>query len=135
MGTVLARLRADRRGVAALEFAIVAPVLLGLLLGGIDFGRMIYLRQELEYATEAAARYYMVNNGSKTQSDVTGYLTGLVPVMIRADVTVSYADTVNCNANSAVTCTTITATYAYSHTGYLPFAPTMLRATAEAVRY
>jgi hypothetical protein len=52
----------DSRGGAILEFAVLAPVLLTLILGGVDVGRMFYVRQSLEYATEQAARYYMIGS-------------------------------------------------------------------------
>ena len=42
------RLWVDRRGGAAIEFAIVAPVFIGLMLGAVEFGRMYYVRQNLE---------------------------------------------------------------------------------------
>lgn len=46
----------DDRGVAALEFGFVLPVLLLLALGIIDFGRAIWYQATLDYAVEAAAR-------------------------------------------------------------------------------
>ncbi len=47
-------------------------------------------------------------------------------------VTVTYADTANCNSNSAVTCTTITATYVFSFAvGYLGIGAQNLRATRQ----
>ena len=70
---MLLRLAKDGGGGAIVEFALLAPLLLTLLLGGLDFGRMFYVRQGLEYATEEAARYYMLNPASG-QSDITTYL-------------------------------------------------------------
>lgn len=125
----------DRRGVASLEFAILAPVLIVLLIGTVDFGRMFYTRQGLEYATEEAARYYTLNPQSATAT-VTTYLQGKMPEGLGSGVAVAYADTANCNSNSAVTCTTITATYSFSFVGgYMDLTTQTLRATAKAVRY
>ena len=75
---MLLRLAKDGGGGAIVEFALLAPLLLTLLLGGLDFGRMFYVRQGLEYATEEAARYYMLNPASG-QSDITTYLRGRMP--------------------------------------------------------
>jgi Flp pilus assembly protein TadG len=125
----------DQRGVASLEFGILAPVLFLVLIGTIDIGRMFYTRQGLEYATEEAARYYMLNPLSAT-STVTSHLQSKMPGSMGAAVLVAYADTANCNANNSVTCTTITATYSFSFVGgYIGVGTQTLRATAQAVRY
>ena len=123
----------DQRGVSIVEFAIIAPLLLTMTVGVIDFARMFYVRQGLEYATEEAARYFMLNPSAATGT-VTTELRGKMPGTMGPSVNVAYADTANCNANSTVTCTTITATYSFSFVvGYLGAART-LRATAQAVR-
>lgn len=135
MAGLMGRLAGDRRGAAILEFAVILPLLLTLLVGGVDVGRMFYVRQGLEYATEEAARYYMLNP-TTADSNVTALLKSKMPGGMGPSVTVTYADTANCNANSAVTCTTITATYVFGFAvGYLGIGAQNLRATAKAVRY
>ena len=129
------RLAMEQRGGAAIEFAVIAPVLFTVILGGIDVGRMFYLRQGLEYATEEGARYYMMNPTSAS-SAVTTYLQGKMVGGLGTSVTVAYADTTSCNSNSAVTCTTITATYPFTFiAGYLGLGSKTLKAKAQAVRY
>ncbi len=131
----LGRLGSDEGGGAIVEMAIVAPVLFAVLLGALDFGRMFYVRQGLEYATESAARYYSMNSSAST-STVTSYLQGLMVGGKGSGVAVSYANTASCNGNSSVTCTTITATYTFSFAErYLGFSPKKLTATSQAVRY
>jgi hypothetical protein len=49
-------LAADARGVTIIEFAIVAPVLLVLLLGGFDLAHQSYVRSVLQGALNDAAR-------------------------------------------------------------------------------
>jgi Flp pilus assembly protein TadG len=135
MAGLMGRLAGDRRGAAILEFAVILPLLLTLLVGGVDVGRMFYVRQGLEYATEEAARYYMLNP-TTAESNVTALLQSKMPGGMGPSVTVTYADTANCNANSAVTCTTITARYVFGFAvGYLGIGAQTLRATAKAVRY
>ncbi|MBL6616124.1 MAG: pilus assembly protein [Reyranella sp.] len=135
MHQVTLRLATDRGGAAIVEFAFVFPVLLTFVLGTVDVGRMFYVRQGLEYATEEAARYYTLNP-STASSSITTQLRNKMPGGMGPSVSVAYADTTNCNANSRVTCTTITATYSFSFAGgYLGIGSKTLRATAEAVRY
>jgi Flp pilus assembly protein TadG len=47
----------DRRGVAALEFALIAPALLLLTVGIIDVGRMMWMASTLDHAAREGARY------------------------------------------------------------------------------
>jgi Flp pilus assembly protein TadG len=50
----------SERGAAAVEFAFVVPAVLLLLVGTVEFGRMLAVRNELQYAAEQAARYVIV---------------------------------------------------------------------------
>jgi Flp pilus assembly protein TadG len=125
---------ADDRGAAAIEFAIVGPLLFALLLGIVEMGRMFYVRESLEYATEQAARYYMVTPAA-AQSDVTNALQTAMAGGMGPSVVVAYSDTASCNGNTSVTCTTITATYTFvSVASFLNLGNPVLKATAQAVR-
>ena len=54
---ITARRRAGReRGVAAVEFAIVAPLLLLILFGMIEFGHVFLVRQTVQHAAREACR-------------------------------------------------------------------------------
>lgn len=132
---ILSRAMRDQGGGAILEFAIVGPVLLSMILGAVEIGRMFYVRHGLEYATEQAARYYMMNPNANT-STVTSYLQSQMPGGMGGAVSVSYADTANCNSNSSLTCTMISATYSFSSVaGYLGLGTRNLLARAQAVRW
>jgi Flp pilus assembly protein TadG len=48
---------ADTRGIAAVEFAIVAPVLVAMLICTIDLGLGVYRRMQVETASHAGAQY------------------------------------------------------------------------------
>lgn len=54
------RLLRDERGAATLEFAIVVPVLLTLLLAIIDFGRLMFTVASLAAAVREGARHAAV---------------------------------------------------------------------------
>lgn len=127
------RLWRDQRGGAAIEFAIVAPVLFTIVFGGIDMGRMLYADQSLQNATQKAARYYSLNSSYSTSS-VTQYLQSQVAGGMGAQVSVSYASTSSCNSNANVTCTTITATYPFTFAAsYLGFGSKTIRAVSQAI--
>lgn len=129
------RLRTGTDGAALVEFAVVSPVLFTLLLALVDVGRMYYVRQSLEFATQEGARYYMLNP-TAASSAVTTFLQGKMAGGMGSGVSVAYADTVNCNGNASVTCTAITASYSFDPvTAYLGFGTTNLQARSQAVRY
>lgn len=131
---MMRRLLGDRRGGAVIEFALTAPFFFTLILGTIDFGRMFYVRQGLEYATEQAARYYMLNP-TIASSSVTTYLQSQMPGGMGTSVTVSYTDTTSCNSMSSVTCTKIQASYSFTFiAGYLGLGTKTLTASAQSVR-
>ena len=131
----LKRLASDRRGAAALEFAFVGPLLFTLVLGTIEVGRMFYVRQGLEYATEQAARYYALNPNTASTA-VTTYLQGQMPGGMGAGVTVGYTDTPACNSSLGVTCTMVAASYTFNFiAGFLGLGSKTLQARAQAVRW
>ena len=131
----LAGLLRDRGGGAILEFAILAPLLFTILLGLFEMGRMFYVRQALEYATEQAARYYMLNP-TTASGTVTTYLQGQMAGGMGSNVSVAYVDTANCNAKSNVTCTAITASYNFTFVAaFLGLANMTMNARAQAIRY
>jgi len=58
------RARDGERGVVAVEFAMVVPLLLLLLLGVIDFGRAMYVKNSLVYAASQGARVAAIHNSN-----------------------------------------------------------------------
>jgi Flp pilus assembly protein TadG len=57
LARVAGRLRHDRRGAAAVEFALMTPFLLGLLVPIADLGAYVYNSMELQLAAQAGAEY------------------------------------------------------------------------------
>lgn len=51
------RLRRDRSGVAALEMALVAPVLVAILIASVDFGAALLSKAQVTEALAASAAY------------------------------------------------------------------------------
>src|SRR3546814_16235760 len=58
----LRRLIADGRGVSAVEFALLAPVFLGLFFGVVEFVRVAYTQGVVSFAAEEAPRYALVTS-------------------------------------------------------------------------
>ena len=82
----LARLRrcaSDEAGVTAVEFAIVTPVFLALLLGIFDFGHMIYAQAVLQGAVQQAGRNSGLEAGAsqmtRLDEDVRSQIGNIVP--------------------------------------------------------
>ena len=67
----LRRLRRHSSGVAAVEFALIAPVLAGILLPMVDFGIGAYEKMRVESAAEAGAQYALANASSYDASLIT----------------------------------------------------------------
>jgi Flp pilus assembly protein TadG len=69
--------RAPDRGAAAVEFALVMPLLLLLVFGIIDFGRMFSAQEQLTEAARAAALAQLVG-GNPTQAAQAVFTEGRI---------------------------------------------------------
>lgn len=85
--------RLDERGAAAVEFAILLPVLMLILFGIIEFGMIMYSREIITNASREGARSGIVQTTVKPteaqiQAVVTNYLngTGVDPNVTQIDV-------------------------------------------------
>ncbi len=68
LGRALGRLLGCQRGAAAVEFAIISVVLITLLIGMVDFGRTLYVKNQLSFLADRAARAVLL---APTISDAT----------------------------------------------------------------
>jgi Flp pilus assembly protein TadG len=77
IAATVASLRADRRGAAGVEFALLLPVLTLLLMGMFDYGQLAYQTMQVSAAAHAGADYALRNgwNLSAVQSAVTNATT------------------------------------------------------------
>ena len=86
---LLSQLRRDQRGVAAVEFAMIAPLFFGLLVGIIDVGRYMWTLNTIQYAVDQGVRAGVVQQLSI--EDVTDLvknsLAGLDASAVNVDVT------------------------------------------------
>jgi len=71
--------RANIRGATAVEFAIILPMFLLLLVGVIEVGRMLSTKNTLQYAVERAARCAVIGaSPCATPAQVQSYAASLV---------------------------------------------------------
>jgi hypothetical protein len=85
----LRRLWQDCRAVSALEFALLAPVFFGLVIGAIEMGRAAYTQGVVSFAAEEATRYAVVNYAiteEEVRSMTADCLLGIDPDRINAIV-------------------------------------------------
>jgi Flp pilus assembly protein TadG len=80
----LRRFRRNRRGSAAVEFALVAPVFFALLFAIIETAIVFFAGQVLETVTQDSARMIMTGQAQTTgysQSDFKTYVCGKITVL------------------------------------------------------
>ncbi len=103
LGRRLRRLAGDDGASAAVEFAMLAPVLFFILFGIVSFGLVFNNYVELTNATRASARQFAIARSSTTPyANATGAITSSAPDLTPANVTMTF--TVNgttCASNTA----------------------------------
>ena len=57
----------DRRGVSAVEFAVILPVVVTLIFGMIELGRTLHVHHQIHEAARAGARLYSAWGNSETE--------------------------------------------------------------------
>jgi Flp pilus assembly protein TadG len=92
MMRVIPPLTRDRRGVAAVEFALIAPVLLILLGGVADFGLIMTARSQLANGVAQGVQYTLLTGPSAT---VSGISTAVQAGASRSGLTQAVTVTVN----------------------------------------
>lgn len=117
--------RKDRQGAAVVEFAVVAPVLILLIFGMVEFGRMVMVQQVLTNAAREGARVGVLDDSTVTdvQTTVNNYLTG--GGVKGATVTVSPNPLSSAGYGAPVT---VTVTVPFSQVSWLP-SPMFLKTT------
>lgn len=127
--------RKSQRGAAALEFAIVLPVLLLMLVGIVDFGMVMGAQTQVANAAREGARAGALS-GLKDQAEgaATSAIAGMVGATNLGTKTEAICTTVAGDACSMIDATpdtgsTVTVTVTYVHTWLSPvilgFLPTI----------
>lgn len=74
MMTIFRQLMSDARGLATIEFAIVASILFVLLLPFLDFATFVLQRQEVEQAHSKASIYAFTTKDNINKANIEQYL-------------------------------------------------------------
>jgi len=124
----LRRIPAARDGSAALEFALVFPVVALFLIGTIEFGRLFWQRNSLEHAVEETGRYAMAHTDA-SQTQLTNVLQASAGNAIPASaITIAYSTA----AAGGINYLTITATHSFTFiTRLVPYGPISLQSRAR----
>lgn len=97
---------ARRRGAATVEMAVVAPVIFLLVIGAVEFGRVMMVSNVLTAAAREGARVAIVPGGSNTDvtTAVNSHLTGNGVSSSTPNLTTKvYVNGVEKDASNAVT--------------------------------
>jgi Flp pilus assembly protein TadG len=62
--SVFRRFAVSNQGTTAIEFAVVSPFFILLVIGSIEFGRMVWTQNSLQFATEQATRCAVIKSAS-----------------------------------------------------------------------
>jgi Flp pilus assembly protein TadG len=118
--------RKNRGGATVVEFAIVAPILVLLVFGMIEFGRMVMVQQVLTNAAREGARVGVLDSSTVTdvQTTVNTYLTG--GGVSGATVTVTPNPLSSAGYGAPVT---VTVSVPFSQVSWLP-SPMFLKTTS-----
>jgi len=81
-------LRRDTKGLAAIEFAFIAPILFILLVGVVDLGRYFWIGSEVDHAIEAVLRDAAVKK-NLSESDITSLLRARLSTVSKQNFSVS----------------------------------------------
>jgi Flp pilus assembly protein TadG len=82
----------DRRGVAAIEFAFIVPILSLILVAMVDFGLVLYVRFGLNENVSASANYAIVGASNVSASGgaaLASNLVAIVPTNVNMTVVVN----------------------------------------------
>ncbi|HEX5104408.1 MAG TPA: TadE/TadG family type IV pilus assembly protein [Pirellulaceae bacterium] len=111
--------RRNRRAAAAVEFALVAPVFFLLILGMVEYGRMVMVQQVITNASREGARRAVLDGAttSEVQTLAKDYMTSAGVSPTGATVTVAPNPPNNAAFGEAVT---VTVAIPFSQVSWLP---------------
>jgi Flp pilus assembly protein TadG len=108
--SALVRLWKERRAVALIEFAIVMPILVILLLPLADLGMAFYVKTQVMTAAEAGAEFAFLHSTSWTTTTVQSAVTGATSLSVSA----TPAPSLKCGYISGTTVTYLSGSWTQS---------------------
>ncbi|HEY3394327.1 MAG TPA: TadE/TadG family type IV pilus assembly protein [Lacipirellulaceae bacterium] len=123
--------RTTRSGVAAVEFALVAPIFFLLVFGVIEFGRMMMVQQSLTNAAREGSRVAILpttKNGSDVESRIRDYLQSVMANANSGEVRVTVPGNLGTVTSGATLTVSVEVDYmdvSWVPIGYLGLNPTI----------
>ncbi len=121
----------DCGGNASVAFALVLPLLLGILGGVFDFGRAVWLDSTLQHAAREGARYAGARGAGSmtpaTAADIAAFVTGEAVGAPADDLAISVAWSPG-NASGGTVTVTVGYVYAPLFATFLSIGPLQLEA-------
>lgn len=101
--------KASERGAVAVEFAILAPLLIMILMGIMEFGRVYNVQATLTNAAREGVRVMAIsNNQTSARTAAKNAASSLSPILLDSNITFSAA---SCTTDAQMT---VTITYTLS---------------------
>jgi Flp pilus assembly protein TadG len=128
----------DREGSAAVEFAIAVPIMLLLLFGVFDFGRMMWLTSSVKHAATEGVRYAMVRGAESTapatSDQISTYVKSRAAGVNADDLAVAVSWSPDNNPGSLIT-VQVDYQYEFLLSRMLPFGPVDLSGASTKTVY
>lgn len=96
------RFRRSIAGVAAVEFALIAPIIAAMLVGLANYGLAMFEKMELVSAARAGAQLVLVDTGATTSEIQAAVVASTNSGISTSDVTVTQS--CECADGTAITC-------------------------------
>ncbi|CAI08212.1 hypothetical protein ebA3709 [Aromatoleum aromaticum EbN1] len=114
--------RKRQGGVAAVEFAVVAALFFTLLIGIMEFGRMLWTWNAAAEATRLGARLAVVCD-KEDAPIVETRMRQMLPSFAAATITIDYLDPPNASCDAATCKSVLVRLSDYTHQTIIPFIP------------
>ena len=119
----------DRRAATAVEFALVAPIFLIMVLGCIDVSRALWIKATMQHVVEQTTRYAVVNT-SATTSALETFAAAEIAASGFSDAAVVFTATTD--TTGGVDFVTVSASYPFSvGVGLIPLSDMTLLAMSR----
>jgi len=130
----LVKLRADRAGIAIMEFALLAPAFLLMLVGLIESGRIYWMKQTLDEVAYSTVRCMSVGTSCETDAQRKAYAvqraTGDGIHVTSAQVTATPNTRCRDEHESNFNFVSVSSSVRSPLSGFIPLVPSTLTATA-----
>ena len=117
-----------QRGVAAVEFALVASIFFTMLLGVVEMGRLLWTWNAATEATRLGARVAIVCDPNTSEAMIEAHMRTRLPTLTASNVVVTYMNPpLADNTCDSGTCKAVNVKLVgYTHDTIIPFVPLSL---------